>query len=119
MKRLLTFVLLMASLFTLGAACDFYFEVASTSVSLKEVFYVKVTVVQTHNRCTLTSMDDYHFDTDGFGILGKTAWKEIKPGVFETWLKVESIEKGDGWIKIYKDCTKEGYQEEVLSMSIV
>jgi hypothetical protein len=119
MKRYFLLPVLLVFTSLIAWSCDFYFEAESKIVKLQESFYVKVTIVQTHNRCTLTSMEDYHFDTKNVTILSKTAWKEVKPDVFEAWVKLESTQSGDGWIKIYKNCTKEGYQEEVFYFDII
>lgn len=101
-------------------SCNFYMEAENTEVSSGQEFYVRVIVQKTHGaKCFLDDMDeDYNFTAEGFDILGKTSWKEIQPYVFETWLKVVANDTDEGYVKIWKDCPKEGYEEKKIEFTV-
>jgi len=111
-------VLLMMALTGVALSCDFILEAESTQVSKGDEFYVRVTVIKDHNNCVLTSMDDYKFDADNLDLLGMTQWQEISRNTFQAWVKVQALDAGNGLLKIWKNCSKEGYGEEVLSFEI-
>ncbi|MEA1883947.1 MAG: hypothetical protein U9N62_05430 [Thermotogota bacterium] len=111
-------VLLMIALAGIALGCDFKLEAESTQVNTGDTFYVRVTVIKDHNKCTLTSMDDYKFDAEKLELLGITEWQEISSNTFQTWIKVQAIDAGEGLLKIWKNCSKEGYDEEVLPFEI-
>ncbi len=111
-------VLLMIALTGVALSCDFILEAESTQVSKGDEFYVRVTVIKDHNTCVLTSMDDYKFDADNLDLLGMTQWQEISRNTFQVWVKVQALDAGNGFLKIWKNCSKEGYGEEVLSFEI-
>jgi len=111
------FALLIAS-FSVGAsACNFYFSYDAISASIGTVGEIGIRVEKTHNKCTLTSMDEYLIEGEGVQILGETEWEEVGADVYEKWIQVSLSETGDGLIRISKDCTKEGYQEEILPIT--
>lgn len=119
MKKVVSLVFLMI-IAVVGLGCDFEFEVESTSVSIGSEFYVRVVLHQTHNRCVLPSFDDHvHADAEGFELLGQTVWRQIDRYTHEWWLKVKATEVGEGWIKVFKYCSKNGYEEEVFKMTVV
>lgn len=117
MKKTLL-VLLMVFLTGVALSCDFKLEAESTQVNTGDAFYVRVTVIKDHNKCTLTSMDDYKFDAENLELLGMTEWEEISRNTFQVWVKVQAIETGEAFLKIWKNCSKEGYDEEILSFEI-
>ncbi len=103
-----------------GFACDFEFEVESTTVTQGSQFYIRVLLYQTHNRCTLPSFDDdIHFKAEGFELLAKTKWRLIDRYTYELWLQVRAEEVGEGWIKIYKTCSRNGYEEEIFPLIVI
>lgn len=115
-KTIMILSLVLISLVALS--CDFKLEVETTQISEGEEFYIRVTIIKDHNKCVLTSMDDYKFDADGLELLGMTGWQEISGNTFQTWVKAKAIESGEGYFKIWKNCSKEGYDEEVLLLEI-
>ena len=115
-KTLILFSLLLLSVIVLS--CDFKLEAETTQVNKGDEFYIRVTVIKDHNKCVLTSMDDYKFDAEGLELLGMTEWKGISRNTFQTWVKAKATESGEGFFKIWKNCSKEGYDEEVLSFII-
>ena len=120
MKRIyVTFaVLSLLALFAVSAsACDFYFNYESISAPIGTVGDVGVRVQKTHAKCTLSSMDDYMIDGEGIQILGETAWEDLGGDLYEKWVQISLSEEGDGFLRISKTCTKEGYQEEVLPIT--
>ena len=119
MKKFL-FVGILFSLALMAFSCEFTFEVESQTVLIGSEFYVRVELHQTHRRCVLDSLEeDIHFEGEGLAILGKTAWTPLSSDVYEAWLKVIPTEAGDGWIKVWKDCSKNGYEEEVFPIQVV
>lgn len=120
MKRVYVAVstLVMLALFALSVgACTFYFNYESVSASIGTVGEIGVRVQKTHLRCTLSSMDDYVIDGEGIQILVDTAWEDLGGGLYEKWVQVSLSQEGDGFLRISKDCTKEGYKEKVLPIT--
>jgi len=102
-----------------AAACDFYFSYSEITAPIGTVGEIGVRVQKTHNNCTLTSMDDYQFAWENVQILGSTEWEEVGRDLYERWFQVSLSEVGDGFLMISKDCTKEGYQEAVLPVTVL
>ena len=100
-------------------ACDFYFSYSEISAPIGTYGEIGVRVQKTHNNCTLTSMDDYQFAWENVQILGSTEWEEIGPNLYERWFEVSLSETGEGYLQISKDCTKEGYQEAALPITVL
>ncbi len=61
---------------------------------------------------------DYQFDWKGIQIMGETDWEEIGPQLYEKWFQVSLSSVGEGFFKISKDCSKEGYEEAVLPITV-
>jgi len=102
-----------------AGACDFYFNYDSVSAPVGIVGEIGIRVQKTHNQCTLSSMDEYAIDGSGVQILAQTAWENLGNNLYETWIQVSLSEVGEGWLRISKTCTKEGYEEAVLPISIL
>ncbi len=111
------FALFVVSVSVGASACNFYFSYDSISASIGTVGEIGIRVEKTHNKCTMTSTDEYLIQGEGVQILGETEWEEVGAEVYEKWLQVSLSEVGDGFVKISKDCTKEGYQEAVLPIT--
>ena len=100
-----------------ASACDFYYNYESILAPIGTSGDIGIRVQKTHAKCTLSSMDDYVIDGEGIQILGETAWEDLGGGLYEKWVQVSLSQEGDGFLRISKDCTKEGYQEEVLPIA--
>lgn len=98
--------------------CDFLFSYKSITAPLGTSGEVGIRVYKTHANCTLPAPYDYGLSTAGVQILGETPWKEIQPGVIEKWVLLSLAEVGDGHLKVFKTCTKEGYEEGVLPIQV-
>ena len=108
------------ALFAVSAsACDFYFSYESISAPIGTVGEVGIQVQKTHAKCTLSSMDDYVIDGAGIQILGETAWQDLGGDLYEKWVQISLSEEGDGFLRISKTCTKEGYEEKVLPVTVL
>ncbi len=117
-KTIILGILILSAIF--GFACDFEFEVESTTVAQGSEFYVRVLLGQTHNRCTLPSFDDdIHFEAEGFELIAKTKWRLIDRYTYELWLQVRAENIGEGWIKVFKTCSRNGYEEEVFPLTVI
>jgi len=117
----ITILSLLFLLFTFtqfSLACEFTFNYESIEAPLGTVGDIGIRVYKTHNNCTLQSMDEYKFEKDNIQILEESEWQEIESNVYEKWFKVLLSEKGDGYILIWKECSKEGYQEKKLPIKI-
>ena len=120
MKRIYIAVgaLVALALFALSVgACTFYFNYESISAPIGTVGEIGIRVQKTHAQCTLSSMDDYVIDGEGIQILGETAWEDLGGGLYEKWVRVSLAQEGDGFLRISKNCTKEGYQEKLLPIT--
>ena len=100
-------------------ACEFQFNYSEISAPLGTVGEIGVRVQKTHNNCTLSSMDDYQFSWENLQLLGETEWEEVGPNLYEKWFQVSLSQIGDGYLKISKDCTKEGYDEAILPITVL
>jgi len=123
MRKTTTIALIAATLLLVTAAsavaCEFQFNYASIAAPLGTIGEIGVRVQKTHNNCTLASMEDYQFAWENIQVLGETAWEEIGPNLYEKWFQVSLSQVGDGYFMISKDCTKEGYEEATLPISIL
>jgi len=102
-----------------AAACQFSFNYSEITAPLGTVGEIGVRVQKDHANCTLPSMDDYQFGWENIQVLGETAWEEIGPDLYEKWFQVSLSEIGDGYLMISKDCTKEGYEEAILPITVL
>jgi len=113
--------IVLSSLLIIGlaaSACEFSFNYAEVVAPLGVVGEVGVRVYKEHKNCTLPSMDDYVFESKNIQILGETAWETIDRNVYEKWFQVSLATLGDGFLKISKDCSKQGYEEAVLPITV-
>lgn len=99
-------------------ACEFSFNYDRIEAPIGTVGEIGVRVEKTHRRCTMDDSLDYQFDWEGIQILGETDWEEIGPQLYEKWFQVSLSSIGEGFLKISKDCSKEGYEEAVLSITV-
>ncbi len=111
-------VLLLLVVVQTSLACEFTFNYESVEAPLATIGDIGIRVYKTHNNCTLPSMDDYHFESDSIQILEESEWQEIERNVYEKWFKVMLSEKGDGYLLIWKECSKEGYEKKNLPIKI-
>jgi len=102
-----------------AAACQFSFNYSEIAAPLGTAGEIGVRVQKDHANCTLPSMDDYQFAWENIQVLGETAWEEIGPDLYEKWFQVSLSEAGDGYLMISKDCTKEGYEEAILRITVL
>lgn len=116
MRKLLLLLILISGVFAF--ACDFTFEPAFISGKLGDTAIVKVTVDKTHRNCSLRTMDEYHLEYDGVQLMGATPWKQVDNDTYEKWLKVGLSEIGNASIKIWKKCSKDGYEEKLLPITV-
>lgn len=117
MKKYLLILVSIILLSTLGLSCVMSFEPSSISSQLGNLEVFKVTVIKDHNKCTLDSMDDYHFEFENLQITGYTDWEQISYNTYEKYFQISPSETGVGEVKIWKNCTKEGYEEKVLKIT--
>lgn len=119
MKKYLFFIIAIILISTFGFSCIMTFEPSSISGNLGELKVFKVTIVKEHGaKCTLDSMDDYHFEFENVQVTGYTDWDQISYDTYEKYFQISLSETGSGSVKIWKDCSKEGYDEKVLEISI-
>jgi len=102
-----------------ASACDFLFSYTEVTAPIGTYGEIGVRVQKTHYNCTLSSMDDYEFAWKNVQILGLTEWEEVGPDLYERWFQVSLSEVGEGYLIVSKDCTKEGYQEAVLPITVL
>jgi len=102
-----------------ASACQFSFNYSEITAPLATAGEVGVRVQKDHNNCTLPSMDDYQFAWENIQVLGETTWQEVGPNLYEKWFQVSLSEIGDGYLMISKDCTKEGYEQAVLPITVL
>ena len=112
-------VSLLALVAVSASACDFFFSYELISAPIGTVGEVGIQVQKTHARCTLSSMNDYVIDGEGIQILGETAWEDLGGNLYEKWVRISLSEEGDGFLRISKTCTKEGYEEKVLPITVL
>jgi len=122
-KNALTISFTLVAVLTLsvvGLACDFFFNYEEITAPIGTVGEIGVQVQKTHNDCTMTDPDplDYQFAWENLQILGETPWEEISPQLYEKWFKVSLSALGAGFLKISKTCSKEGYEEAVLPVTV-
>ena len=118
--RTALFVLISLLLGSLVAvACDFAFNYDEITAPMGTVGEVGVRVQKTHNNCTMTDQFDYQFAWENLQILGETPWEEVGPQLYEKWFKISLSAAGEGFLKVSKTCSKEGYEEAVLPVTVM
>lgn len=100
------------------AACTFQFNYDSIEAPLGTTGEIGIRVIKTHNRCTLTSMEEYRIAGIRVQILGRTPWAEVRRNTYETLVQVSLSETGEGALVISKTCSKSGYEEGVLPVRV-
>ncbi len=118
MKKYLLILISVTLLSSIGLSCNMSFEPSSISGKLGNLEVFEVTVIKDHNKCTLDSMDDYHFEFENLQVTGYTDWEQINFNTYKRYFQVSPSETGIGEVKIWKDCTKEGYEETILKITI-
>ena len=121
--KLITFSLVLGLLAMImislpSLACEFTFNYERIEAPIGTVGEIGVRVEKTHRNCTMGDPFDYQFDWKGIQILGETDWEEIDPQLYEKWFQVSLSSIGEGFLKISRDCSKEGYGEAVLPITI-
>jgi len=99
-------------------ACEFTFSYDYIEAPVGTVGEIGIRVEKTHKKCTLDDPLDYQFEWEGIEILGETDWEQIGPQLYEKWFKVSLSSVGERFLKISKDCSKEGYSEKVLPIKV-
>ena len=100
-------------------ACDFDFNYDSIEAPLGTEGKIGVQVVKTHTRCTMPDELGYDFDWDHIQVLGETQWEEVERNVYEKWFRVSLSSPGEGYLRISSECSKEGYNEKVLPITVI
>ncbi len=100
------------------SACEFTFNYDGIEAQIGTVGEIGVQVEKTHKKCTLDDPLDYQFEWENIQILGETEWEQTGPQVYEKWFKVSLSSAGEGFLKIFKDCSKEGYSEKILPIKV-
>ncbi len=122
MKRITYFIIVVVGLVvaasTAAVACNFTFNYEQIEAPLGTVGEIGIRVEKTHNQCVLSSTDLYEIALEGGQILGETEWVEVDRNVYEKWIAVSLSMQGEGRLVISKFCTKEGYEEGVLPITI-
>ncbi len=99
-------------------ACEFTFNYERIEAPIGTVGEIGVRVEKTHRKCTMDDSLDYQFDWKRIQILGETDWEEIGPQLHEKWFQVSLSSIGEGFFKISRDCSKEGYEEAILPITV-
>ncbi len=99
-------------------ACEFTFNYDRIEAPIGTRGEIGVRVEKTHGKCTMDDPLDYQFDWEGIEILGETDWEKIGPQLYEKWFQVSLSSIGEGFLKISKDCSKEGYEEAALPIVV-
>ncbi len=99
-------------------ACEFTFNYERIEAPIGTVGEIGVRVEKTHQNCTMDDSLDYQFDWKGIQIMGETDWQEIGPQLYEKWFQVSLSSIGEGFFKISRDCSKEGYEEAILPITV-
>jgi len=100
------------------SACDFTFNYDEITAPVGTVGEIGVRVQKTHDNCTMTDQLDYQFAWENLQVIGETPWEEVGPQLYEKWFKVSLSALGEGFLKISKTCSKEGYEEAILTVTV-
>ena len=114
--KLLTFFAIILAVVSLG--CEFSFSQEDLAGELGSEALIKVTIHRDHNNCTMKSMDDYKFEFQNVQLIKETAWKEVARLTYEKWMIVSLSNVGEGYVKIWKVCSKQGYEEGLLPVVV-
>ncbi len=123
-SRLLLLIILVTSftLFTTPSvqACTFIFNHQRIEATLGTTGTVAVRVLIDHNDCTLEGgIDGMQFGWENVQVLATTPWKEVSKDLYERSFQVSLSNIGAGHFMIFKDCSREGYDELVLPIQVL
>lgn len=101
-----------------GLGCEFVFSYEAIAAPIGTSGEVGIRVYKDHNNCTLASPSEYEIAGSGIQILGETAWSEVQRNVLEKWLTISLSDIGQGYLMVSKTCSKEGYEEARMPVTI-
>lgn len=101
-----------------GEACEFYFNYQEVKAPLGVTGTIGIRVRKDHQDCTMEGMD-YQLEWANIQVIEETPWEEIGTALYEKQLQVVLSQIGSGYLSISKDCSREGYQEKQLPITVV
>jgi hypothetical protein len=96
--------------------CDVSLETAPAVAGSKNKILVKLFVECVHRRCPL-AIDQTRLETSGLAIERQGQWQEIGAGLYRLDLTVSLTGKGNGEIRVLRECVKHGLQQESLEIA--
>ncbi len=114
----LLLIVLLVTLSIPVQACEFYFNYSQIEAPLGTTGSIGVRVFKEHQDCCMENMDGYQLEWDKIQVLEETEWSEIDNNLYEKRLRIALSEVGDGFFKISKDCTREGYDEDGIPIIV-
>jgi len=114
MKKLFLLVILLAG-FAQLFPCDVYMETTAVAGNDKNKVQVKLFVEFIHRRCPV-KIEETRLDAKNVMIETQGQWKKIDACLYEKDLVVALNKKGQGEIRVLRECPKTGLQEEVLGI---
>ncbi len=113
---------LLISLFSLtsaGQACRFFFNHSRIETTIGTSGTIAVRVLMDHNDCSLEGhVEGMQFSWENVQVTAASPWKEVGKDLYERSFSVTLSEVGTGHFKIFKDCTREGYEEESIPIVV-
>lgn len=101
-----------------GEACVFYFNYQEIDAPLGIMGTIAVRVHKDHQNCSMGSDMDFFLDWSNIQVLEETPWTEVGRDLYEKRLRVVLSEIGSGYMLLYKDCEREGYEEKRLPITV-
>jgi len=115
MKRSLLLLIVLFAGFATLLPCDIYMKTVPVTGGDKNRIQVKLFVEFIHKRCPV-KIEETKLEAKGVVIEKQGAWKKVEDLVYEKDLIVVLNGKGNGEIRVLRQCPKTGLQEEVLGI---
>ena len=96
--------------------CDVRLECSQVIAKGRNKFEVKLFVETVHRRCPL-GVEKTGLIPESLIIENQGKWKKIEEGLYRMDLVVALKGKGEGKLRILRECPKRGLQEEVLKFA--
>lgn len=115
MKKALLLAIFLAAGMKNLLPCDVYMETSPVAGNAKNKVQVKLFVEFIHKRCPV-KIGETRLDAKNAAIEKQGQWQKVDACLYEKDLVVVLNGKGQGEIRVLRECPKTGLQEEVLGI---
>ena len=120
MKRILifTFILIISvSIVETSIACKISYDPGKVEGIVGEKKTVEIELKWEHRRCVLDEYD-ISMEFKGVTLIEQQGWEKVRSMLYKNVVTVRLDEPGKGTIRVYRECSKKGLSEGILTIKI-